>query len=718
MSERKEIKIDVVKIALAVQLAVFGLVGLDIIGINIPVIRQIIMFFYLAFLPGMLILRLQDIGLNLTKTLLFSFGISLVFVTLVSTFADVLLASAGFERPISEIPILISISIAVLLLITACYFKGKSQIPFSYDPHLFSSPLFLSFLLLPLMSILASCLSSIRGNDFLVLLLLAVIAIIPLIVSLDKFPERLYPLIVLSSSISLVFLRFGSFVFKACSLHETGIAGVIKTVGIWVPDFGYTHNSLLYTAILHPVFSTLLDMDIILEKNVIGCLIASFTPLILYEIYSEFFDRKIAALSSFLFMFYPFLRYLLGSRDGFAILFLSLFFLTLVSEEINPVLRKALLILFAFSIIVSHYGNAYFFMLLLFVASIIAFLMSKSARADSDFGMPAFSSLYFVLTFSWYLYTSASTNVNWAVDYGRNVYMHLSEFLSPESSATMQAVFTKWEFAQEVTKYLLFINTFFIAIGVLKLVYDLFKGKALNEYYIFALTFSLGLLVFLLPRIMGTPRVYITLLVILSPFSFIGFSLLSYNFYKFMRIKRKKEYSTVLFSIFLLLLLLFGSGFVSSVMTKVTGTSFDPSDPARWFATPNEYDIAATEWFLHRNIGGEKMYIDHIYMGDIIIREGELDGGYPNFPLVYNGRKVYDIKPFKALPIKDYLKKRGNMEQESYLYLGYHNIVHNFIGTINETGEKVPLRTSDYLPLFEKNSKIYCNGISVIYHVP
>jgi len=55
------------------------------------------------------------------------------------------------------------------------------------------------------------------------------------------------------------------------------------------------------------------------------------------------------------------------------------------------------------------------------------------------------------------------------------------------------------------------------------------------------------------------------------------------------------------------------------------------------------------------------------------------------------------------------------VEQESYIYLGYHNTVYNFIGTINENGEKIPLKTDDYFHLFTKNNKIYDNGISLIW---
>ncbi|MCX7640648.1 MAG: DUF2206 domain-containing protein [Pyrinomonadaceae bacterium] len=715
MSGGKEIRINVIKLALIIQLAVFGLICLDKIGIFIPVLRQCVVFFYLTFIPGMLILRLRDIDLNLTKTLLLSFGLSLAFVTLLSTFVNVLLASTGFERPISETPLLASVSISVLLLIILCHFKGNHIISFSYDLSL-PPPSILSLLLLPLVSILASYASSFGESSLSVLFLLALIALVPLIVSLNKLPEKIYPLVILASSISLVFLRFGEFIFKPISLYETGIAGVVKTAGIWDPSFPTTHNSLLYLSIFHPTLSILTGIDILTEVMLIGFLIVILLPLILYELYRNVFDSKTSLLASFLFLFYPFHNELLGGRAGFAILFLASFFLTLFSKEIAPALRKALLIVFAFSIITSHYGTAYYFMLLFFVATAIALLLGKNMKSRFNFAIPVFCSLYFVLALSWYLYTSASVNVNWMVDFGKNVYLHLSEFLNPESSATIQAIFTKWAFAEEVTKWLLLTNTFFICTYAFNLLLSLFKKKSLDEYHIFAMSFSLGLVVLLLPRIMGTVKIYAVSLVLLAPFSFLGFSLILKILNRAIKHKERKRYD-LHFSIFLLIFLLFGSGFVSGTVEILTNKTFDPADPINWWPVPNQQDVYATEWLLLRHANG-KLYVDDVFRECMFVKGGGFRprfGDSFNFPLEYAGKKVYEIKPIRTSSLRIYLEKEGEVEQGSYVYLGYHNTIYNFIGIINEDGEKIPLKTDENFNLFIKNSKIYDNGISSIW---
>jgi len=66
---------------LSLQLAMWGTIGLDAINIQIPIIRPIIGFIYLTFIPGisiLRILRLHNIG-NI-ETLLYAVGLSLTTI--------------------------------------------------------------------------------------------------------------------------------------------------------------------------------------------------------------------------------------------------------------------------------------------------------------------------------------------------------------------------------------------------------------------------------------------------------------------------------------------------------------------------------------------------------------------------------------------------------------------------------------------------------------
>ena len=266
MSGEKEIKIDIVKTALAIQLAVIGLLGLDFMGIKIPIIRESTFLIYLMFIPGILVLKILSIKTNLTKALMLSFGTSLSFVTFVSVLENSFLAYLGFKKPISEVPLTLFFSVIILLLIGACKWRNDTLISFSL-PSL--SPPILSFLLLPFLSIFGAIMLGLSGSNIPLLLLLAIVSIIPLLAVLDKIPEKFYQIVIWTVAASLAFHISLSYVK---SLHETAIAGVVKAAGIWDPLFRSTHNSLLSSSILHPVLSTLLEIDIVYELRIISCL--------------------------------------------------------------------------------------------------------------------------------------------------------------------------------------------------------------------------------------------------------------------------------------------------------------------------------------------------------------------------------------------------------------------------------------------------------------
>ncbi len=68
-------------LSLAILLVGAGLLGLDALGFDIPVLRQIVGFVFLTFIPGILILRILRIhNINTVESLVYSVGLSLAFV--------------------------------------------------------------------------------------------------------------------------------------------------------------------------------------------------------------------------------------------------------------------------------------------------------------------------------------------------------------------------------------------------------------------------------------------------------------------------------------------------------------------------------------------------------------------------------------------------------------------------------------------------------------
>ena len=91
------------------------------IWLNIPIFRQIIVFIYLSFLPGFLLLRIMKMnGINTVDTILFSVGLSLTF----SMFTGLLINELnliGVSQPLSTVPLTIGLSFLTLVIFLMCY---------------------------------------------------------------------------------------------------------------------------------------------------------------------------------------------------------------------------------------------------------------------------------------------------------------------------------------------------------------------------------------------------------------------------------------------------------------------------------------------------------------------------------------------------------------------------------------------------------------------
>lgn len=739
MSGEKEIRINVAKFALAIQLAVFGLIGLDKVGINIPIVRQTIIFFYLAFIPGLLILKILKIETSPIKTMLLSLCISLSFVMLFSAFENIFLASLGIERPLSEMPLTVSFSIAILILIGVCK-RCNSAISFLNLKPLLAPNILLHILLcllLPFLSIFGAYMLYVNGN-YPLLMLVAIISIIPLFASLNKLQEGMYPFIIWSISFSLLCYNT---LFCVNSVYETAISCIVWKAGIWDPSVSGSHNSMLATSVLLPVFSTLLKTDIVWGVKITNILLFSVIPVILYEVYTTLgFDSKTSFLSSFLFVSLPWFRgemVTCTARTTYAILFMSILML-LIFDKLDYK-KRLLSILFMFSIIVSHYGTSYLFMLILISSSLIILLQQKLGEKVENF--VTFTLLYVVLALFWYLYTSGSANFNTLIGFGKNVLIHFSELFQPESSATMQAVMTSFPYISiELTRYFIYSILFFIIVGVLSLLYNhLFKGKRLLEdleksekYFAFVVGYSLALMTLLLPRTSMALRIFSISLVILAPLSIVGFS----TFIKLTKLNDIKSIDRrclISFSLLLLIFLLINTGFVSNTITKnikdfnfidfIDKEKIQRSDDpeAKWFLYWGGFNycpvqnLKSSEWLLRHQIPGRRIYVDDIFIRGLYLRYGNSPTLFAYLP--YGERQVFNMTHPKTTDITDYLKEKGNVRGGEYIYLGYHNCVEGLIFLRNKTTmDKEFLRVENYSFLFEAESKIYnSEGCTIFY---
>lgn len=197
------------KLDLSIQFAVWGIIGLDVSGIQIPILRQIIGFIYLTFIPGTLILRILKLHkLGNIETVLYAGGLSIVTL-FTGLFINTVYPLIGISRPISFPSLMITISAIVLLLCILCYVRDKDfSNPSFIDVREVLSPSVLFLCLIPFLAILGTYLVNFYHNNILLMLLIVIIAAVAIFIGFNHvIPKQLYLLAVFVIAISLLYHR-------------------------------------------------------------------------------------------------------------------------------------------------------------------------------------------------------------------------------------------------------------------------------------------------------------------------------------------------------------------------------------------------------------------------------------------------------------------------------------------------------------------------------
>ena len=112
-----------------IQISLWIIVGLSYIGINIPIISEILTFLSLFFINGVLILRLLKIhDLGNVENLLYSVGLSLAATMFLGMLIDLIYPFIGILDPISKLPLMITFTLFTLFLCYICYSWNKPLI--------------------------------------------------------------------------------------------------------------------------------------------------------------------------------------------------------------------------------------------------------------------------------------------------------------------------------------------------------------------------------------------------------------------------------------------------------------------------------------------------------------------------------------------------------------------------------------------------------------
>lgn len=706
------------KIVLSLQLALWGIIALDALGIHIPIIRPLIGFIYLTFIPGVIILRILKLHrIGIIETILYEVGLSVASMMAIGAFINTAYPVFGISNPISTTSLVFTVSAMILLLCFLCYMRDKDFCDSSFISikNVFS-PSVLFYFLIPFIAVFGTYMINFYRIHIVIVLLIFLISIIFILTIFDLFiPNDMYPFAVFLISISLLYQN------SLISMHIWGwdiqgelcIANLVKLNSIWDPSMNYAMNGMLSVVMLAPIYSIFSDISLTWVFKIFYPILFSFVPFGLYRIFQKQSNEKIAFLSCFFFMSLNTFYYemLILSRQQIAELFLVLLTLLMIDKDIGRMNRSILFIIFGFSLAVSHYGLSYIYMFCLVAMWLILAIsdtsqvqkvlnyflqfIGKSSRGgsiieDRTIGA-SFILMFITFSLTWYIYVSGSSAFEAIANIGNNIADHLSkDFLNPDAAQGLKLVTAKSApgFLHTINKFINYLNQFFILFGGL-IILTKYRQRGFERENLAFIMINIGLClaglyVPFMASSLNMSRLYQITLIYLAPICLIGGIALLEIACKVIKkswTDKNMAISVRLLSIYFAAFFLFQSGVVWDV-TEVSpaqisfNSTFD-------FPRFNDKEVTSAEWLIDKR-GNKFTFAD----------------GYRS--LLLSSIDLYHLT--------------SSFDKSSHIYLGTFNIMSKTVkkssfeqGTLNYFD--VP-----YSSIIKDRDLVYANGGALVYY--
>ncbi len=681
--------------------------------LDLPLLRPVSGFIFLAILPGLLILRIFKLNrIGIAEKAALMAGLSIAFLMFSGLLLNNLLLAMGFETPLSTVSLLISFDIAfIILLIAGCAVDDDSLFPI---PNLDLSSSEKAFLIAPVffpaLSILGSHIMDATGNNT---VLIAVLLLIPAYVASvciynRKFPERLYPVVLYLISISLLLiysLRFphiwGRDVHAEYYLFQTTLDNL---------HWGIAEHALLDAclsiSLLPAIFQSIMGADAqeYLFKWVYVA-ICSFAPLAIYVISRRYVGDLHAFLASFFFISQSTFLSVAGSaRTNVAIFFAALAVMAIFNNKIDPAKQRIMFLVFLLAMVVSHYSTTYIFFFILLFSWVAAEMASRRFTFGRMIGLRAVL-FFFVVIFIWYAQLTDSA-FSAGVTFIRDTLANLNNFFIEESRTDMfQLLFGQglaYSVLSKVNLLVTWCTFLFIGIGVLTMVRkfqgmvdaqdthdtrdiqdirlkkpDFLKTRFEMEYLTMALACSgLLLAIVLLPYLSvgyDICRLYSLVVVVLSVCFVIGGIVLSERFGLKLNSCR-----------IILVILLSYSMFVTGVTYQIFGAPVSVILNSEGEAYACEYihdsESSAAKWLAltvkensHASVSVTDIFGSHRLLSQGIIPPGRID----DYSFSGHGRRREYIYLYYTNAVMDKLVVNGtmcNMSEYRGAFIGYGRV--------------------------------------------
>ena len=436
-------------------------------GLATPALRAVTTLPLVLFAPGLLILAFINPGrIRLINAVLYSVGLSVAFLFGLGLFIGVALPVLGIDRPFTQTVATATVSVAILSMClvlwanpTRRFVLERSELVRALSAA--RSPIGLYLVLLPILSVVGALVFNDSGNSTVVLLVLVLVAGVPLVILFSKSVQsHIHPLAIVCVAAALLWHKsLVSQYLTGWDVHvEYYYLNLVLTQSAWNPTIPNPVNGMLSITVLGPLLSLTSGIDAVAIIKVVYTGLFSLVPVALYQMFRKTSPDKTAFLAVYffvaIFIFYTEMIWL--ARQEIAELFFALFFLSLLDTDLGSKSARALMILFGFSIVISHYALSYLFLFYIAAAAVaVGFsnlnwterlvdtfvrgrrgATSHNAHRMSNTNLRKNLSLSLVTLFTvsalgWYTYTTSGTPLSAVVRIADTVYSSLGEFLNP-----------------------------------------------------------------------------------------------------------------------------------------------------------------------------------------------------------------------------------------------------------------------------------------------
>jgi len=377
------------------------------------------------------------------------------------------------------------------------------------------------------------------------------------------------------------------------------------------------------------------------------------------------------------------------ARQEIAELILMIIILIMVAKQ-DMLKSHILLIIFGFSLIVSHYGLSYLFMIFSVIGYFFMIFILKYKSKTFNLN---FLCLLVVFALSWYMHATSGSAFEQIVMIGIHIYNTISaEILSTKATSLMIGISPS--VSRQILRILYLSSQFFIVVGFAEVLFIKQKKKSFSKEYLAFSGMFLGIVVasvFTSYTGMNIHRIFHIVSILLAPFFVLGGIVIFKLFFKVIDVSwtdQQLKSSLKMLSAFLALFLLFNSGWIFEVVKD------DPGSIALNITTDyphfSEQEIITGTWLNNNRDAAVNIYSD-VYKWLLLIGI---------FRDAYVFREDSEIMPNNA-----------------YIFLGRENVKNKKIILIAPDNSRnlISIQNWALYNMLANTNKIYYNGDTQLY---